>query len=323
MCYTANKSLNVQTQPCGLRIFGPAESHFATTVFCLLVVLSAFCQISEADEHSDHNPLFHTLVQTGVTSADDVPHRLPPPIMSDGHSPSAQDATLRAALAGKPLEPYLRQSVVAPHICQLSDGKTTDEYVIRKVDYWFIAYADIEKLDAGDFSITDDSTDVTTTAEILADALEARSIPKVATKSEHVLGEAFGHLRYRLLNKVELASVGHAFVSRQPNSIVAAGIVDPRFLSDKEFPNEWRPLERNEVGKISPGEPQPYRGGGGYIKATRLATHQGALFVEGHMVLIEPIGWFRGRNQLRGKLPGIIQNQIRDVRRSMLKASQK
>jgi hypothetical protein len=53
------------------------------------------------------------------------------------------------------------------------------------------------------------------------------------------------------------------------------------------------------------------------VKATRLAAPAGALFVEYHVVFLEPQGWFRGTNLLRSKLPIVAQDLVRKFRRRM------
>ena len=270
-----------------------------------------------------NNPVFKTLLVNGVTSTDGQSHRLPTPIMSDGLSAEQQDRAIRTALEGKthrtlPAEVGRRTAHMPtqrrPKDEQLHDSQRP--LLVHRIRGHRRAKT------GGTLHSKIRRPAKHPLAEIPLASLQSRQLDTPAPKSEFVLGEAYGHLRYRLLNKVELAATGRAYVSRQPDSILAAGLVDPRFRTDAEFPNQWRPLERNEVGNLIPGDPRPYDGGAGYLKTTRLAGHDDALFVEGHLLIIEPIDWFRGRNQLRAKLPAIIQSQIRDMRRAMLKASQ-
>ena len=293
-------------------------------IFCFSIFwLPSMSEHSVLAQHLVDNPVFRELRNEGIKTRDGQSHVLPEPMLADGLTAEEQTTVIEAALAGKPLENYVRKSVMAPHVCLLTDRAKTKDYAIRQVDYWFIAYSDWQNISADDFSATTDATDDTTTTEITNAELTTRSIPLPATPTDQILREGFGHVRYRLLNKVEVAATGRAIVTRQPESILAAGLVDPRFSGDDKYPNEWRPLTRNDVGKLEVGTPQPYDGGAGYVKATRLKSYDEAIFVEGHLFLIEPYAWFRGRNQLRGKLPAIIQSQIRDVRRALLKASQK
>jgi len=272
--------------------------------------------------HTNENHVLRQLILDGIQPADGQSFRLPAPMMSDDLSPQQQHELIKQNLAGRPIEGYLRNSVVAPHICQLTDVVKTDAFTIRQVDFWFIGYADLDKLASSQFAISSDA-DETTTQEIDNKALTARGLPTTAAAGGNVLSEAFGHVHYNLLNKVQLAATGRAFVTRSENSVLAAGIVDPRFRGDVEYPNQWQLLSPNDVGKLIAGDAQPYDGGGGYLKATWLSEPKGALFIEGHLLLVEPIGWFGGKNQLRAKLPAIIQAYIRSVRRALLKTSRK
>ena len=270
--------------------------------------------------HSNENHVLRQLILDGIQTAGGQSFRLPAPMMSDVLSPQQQHELIKQNLAGRPIERYLRNSVVAPHICQLTDAVRTDAFTIRQVDFWFIGYADLEQLTSSQFAISNEA-DGTTTQEIDNKALTARGLPTTAAAGGNVLSEAFGHIHYNLLNKVQLAATGRAFVTRSKNSLLAAGIVDPRFRGDVEYPNQWQLLSPDDVGKLVAGDAQPYDGGGGYLKATRLSEPKGALFVEGHLLLVEPIGWFGGKNQLRAKLPAIIQSHVRSVRRALLKTS--
>jgi hypothetical protein len=91
--------------------------------------------------------------------------------------------------------------------------------------------------------------------------------------------------------------------------------VDPRFDNDRQFPNRWLPLARDEAGTQKLGQPHPYHAAGGYLKATRLHEPAGAVLVEYHLVFDEPAGWFSGANLLRSKLPIVCQDGVRRFRR--------
>lgn len=272
--------------------------------------------------HKSENHVLQQLIVDGIETADGQSFQLPAPMMSDDLDPQQQQELIKQNLGGRPLDRYLRNSVVAPHICQLTDAVKTDKFTIRQVDFWFIGYADLDQLTSSEFAIASEA-DETTTQEIDNKALTARGLPTAAATGGNILGEAFGHINYNLLNKVQLQATGRAFVTRSENSLVAAGIVDPRFHGDAEFPNQWQPLTRDDVGQLVAGGAEPYDGGGGYLKTTRLSAPAGALFIEGHLLLVEPMGWFGGKNQLRAKLPAIIQSQVRSVRRALLKTSRR
>ncbi len=292
----------------------------AVTVLAVGAVAADEVSSEAGGIHTSENHVLRQLLIDGIRTADGQTFQLPAPMMSDDLSPQQQQDLIKQNLGGRPIDRYLRNSVVAPHICQLTDAVKTEAFTIRQVDFWFIGYADLEQLTSSQFVIFNEA-DETTTLEIKNKALTARGLPRTTDAGGNILSETFGHLRYNLLNKIQLAATGRAFVTRGESSIVAAGIVDPRFRDDAEYPNQWRRLSPDDAGKLVAGATQPYDGGGGYLKATRLSEPRGALFIEGHLLLVEPIGWFGGKNQLRAKMPAIIQSQVRSVRRALLKTS--
>ncbi len=109
----------------------------------------------------------------------------------------------------------------------------------------------------------------------------------------------------------------HTIVTRQPDSLLAATQIDPRFAKDSDFPNHWRKISRDDEGQRHLGPAQLYGGAGGYLKITRLHEPKGALFVEYHLIYTEPKGWFNGTDPLTTKLPAIIQSEVRTFRQEL------
>ena len=101
-----------------------------------------------------------------------------------------------------------------------------------------------------------------------------------------------------LFDMVEVSATRYAVLTKTPRSITLAAQVDPRFVGDEQYPNQWRAVTKDAVGKIVFGSPQPYAGAGFYVKATRLELPKDAIFVEYHSVFQEPAGWFEGQNTL-------------------------
>jgi hypothetical protein len=56
---------------------------------------------------------------------------------------------------------------------------------------------------------------------------------------------------------------------------------------------------------------------GSYAKATSLKEPAGAILLEYHMVYDEPQGWFNGANVIRTKLPVIVQDSVKKLRRKL------
>jgi len=124
---------------------------------------------------------------------------------------------------------------------------------------------------------------------------------------------------FTLLDKVRLQATTESTRSRTAESNIAASFLDPRFASDPEYPNQWRPVTRDDDGRRHLGSPQPYSGFGGYAKATRLVEPAGAVLIEYHAAFAEPQDWFGGTNLLRSKLPILAQIIVRQLRRGMEK----
>jgi len=154
--------------------------------------------------------------------------------------------------------------------------------------------------------------------ELTADQLRTRGI---TLADENANREGFSHVTYDLLEKVRIKATFRSFWSRTDQSIVAAVKLDPRFLGDAEFPNQWSLIERSGPGSET-GPASPYDGLGFYAKITRLQRPPDALFVEYHLMFAEPVPWFRGTNQLGAKLPAVVQHQVREARRKMMSASE-
>ena len=111
--------------------------------------------------------------------------------------------------------------------------------------------------------------------------------------------------------------------TRTAASLLSASRVDDRFAGDAEYPNAYRRLSRDELGKMTRGPWQPYHDAGAYLKATRLAEPPGALLLEYHAIFWEPHDWFDGANLLRSKLPTLMQSKVRWVRRKLRKGGEK
>jgi hypothetical protein len=109
--------------------------------------------------------------------------------------------------------------------------------------------------------------------------------------------------------------------TRSAESIILAAAIDPRFADDKEFPNRWWPMTRDDAGHSQQGPPQPYRAAGWYYKATELHEPAGAIFIEYHILYDEPRGWFDGANLLCSKLPLLVQEGVRKFRRQLAQES--
>jgi hypothetical protein len=275
----------------------------------------------QVNGHEELNPLYKDLRQAGIAVSGTRKSPLPAPSMADGLDARAQRAVIEK-VAGEDyaVEELVRRSVVAPHILRIRDITPADPQApARGVDAWFIAYGDLKTIANKEFL---DRLLNANREEGKARTLSAADLAKrgIAVGADQEKKESFGNIVFNFLDRVEISVTGQSYWSQSGESIVAASKLDRRFRSDGEFPNQWRPLTRNDDGKVEPGSPQPYDGAGYYVKITRLAEPKGALFIEGHLIFAEPVKWFGGANLLRSKLPPVIQAQVRSARRELIKA---
>jgi len=287
-------------------------------VLPLLLTLLAFG--TEAS-NLQANPIYRELLEVGVEVTADGRVRLPPPTMAEGlDGPGA-----RAAIAGipslhVPVDQLVRRSVVAPLVFRFRSVELPGVAVpVHGVDVWYVAYGKLGVFSRKEFLNQFLSMNRRDAMFHVLDAAELaeRKIPVESGASRR---ERYVHSVFPLMDRVELSVTSHICVSHTDDCLVFASALDGRFASDKEFPNWWRPIER-EGGRVERGPKNPYAGAGSYLKVTRLADPPGALFAEFHLVFVEPQQWFGGANLLRSKLPILIQSQVRDFRRRLAKAS--
>jgi hypothetical protein len=288
---------------------------------CCLIWLNS----SWADA-ADSNEILDALLTEGVKFNDGRLVRMPAPTMRDGLGPAEQKKAL-ASIADEnhPVEALVRPSVVAPFVLKIGEEKETKTARPRRIDLWFVAYADLSKI-----------SDETFLKQQVA--AEAKSEPRGSTSADgEVLteeqlrernidsapGERSLAGNFTLFDRVRLSGVMRAKLTRTDESVTLAGLLDPRFAKDAKYPNSWRPLERTDSGELRVGPPQPYPSAGWYAKATRLSEPKGAVFVEYHAVFDEPQGWFNGANLLRSKLPIVVQDGVRQFRRRMSAPAEK
>jgi hypothetical protein len=285
-------------------------------MFALLFAI--FSTAAGAGSHHDQNPVYRELLEAGVSSGTET-RKLPAPTLADGMSAANQaEAVEGLDEAPDSFDRLTRKSVVAPQVIRVPPvDSASDKTPLRTADVWFVVYAGLDAVADREFlaKLLQERPTDGGSHELSTDELHARGIaPPV---DDH---EAYGHLTYDLLDKVRLSVTVHSFWSRTDESIVAAVMLDPRFTGDKDFPNQWQPLE-GKGNNAKAGPPQSYEGLGFYAKITRLKQPAGALFVEYHAVFAEPTEWFHGTNQLGSKLPAVIQSQVREARRKMMQTA--
>jgi hypothetical protein len=267
-------------------------------------------------------PLLQELTEQGVVVQPGLVVRLPASPLPSGLDAAAQGAAIEKVAAQYPRELFLRRSVVAPFVLRMeSVNGSAGERVAQRVSVWFVAYGSLQAVRderllremAGSLKHRDEKS--AASAEPLRDD-ELRQRMLAATRKS---GEEEWYVRFTfpVLERLQVSGVLHLLEQASPDSVVLCALLDPRFAADREYRNHWRPLVRDERGDLSVGDPRPYAGFGGYAKATALRQPAGALFIECHAVFREPADWFGGANLLRSKLPLVIQDNVRTLRRKL------
>lgn len=272
-----------------------------------------------AQPHEQLNPLYKELLEPGLLVGPNIRAKFPPPTMPDGLDAAKQKAVITQLLGtDSSYDEFTRKSVVAPQLLKLRDIAPSDPQAPAKgVDLWFVAY--------GDFAATDDPNFLDRLVNVgrgegMGKSLTREDLAKrkIDLPPDAEKREGYGVVEFDFLDKVRIRSTGRATWSKTADSAVVAAVIDPRFVNDPEFPNEWRGLTKDATG-LKVGPPQAWSGAGLYLKITKLHEPAGALFIEQHVIFAEPTGWFDGANMLRSKLPPVVQNQVRNMRKEWLK----
>jgi hypothetical protein len=267
--------------------------------------------------HEEQNPLYKALRETGLPVGGDQKVKFPAPTMADGLDAAAQKKVIEGVIgADIPYGEFTRKGVNTPYIMKIHDIKANDPKLpIREVDVWFVAYGDFKLLEDDKFLdklVGADKGKGGKGGPLPPEELKKRGIAVKDPKRED-----YGTIEFDFLEKVHLRATGHAMWSRNAESVVAAAEVDPRFLNDKQFPNQWQSINKGAANPLGPAQPWP--GAGMYLKITQLKEPAGAMFIEQHVIFVEPQGWFGGENLLRSKLPHAVQDNLRSMRRELLK----
>lgn len=289
-------------------------------MYALVLAALAASPAQPQAKQEELNPLYKRLLDTGLPVGGDQKVNFPAPTMADGLDSAAQKKVIEGVIGTDyDYAEFTRKSVNAPYVMKIRDIKGAGPKApVRGVDVWFVAYGDFKLLQDDKFLdklvSADKGKGGNKGAPLKREDLAKRGIE---WKKEDQKREGYGTFELEFLAKVHLKGTGHAMWSRNAESVVAAAEIDPRFLNDKEFPNQWRSI--NKGAAVPLGPPQPWTGAGMYLKITRLKEPAGALFVEQHVIFVEPHGWFEGQNLLRSKLPIAVQDNLRTMRGELQK----
>lgn len=286
------------------------------------VLLAA--SIAVAAEPGEDNSVFNHLVQKGI-AVGDKSVKLPEPSMSPEADAKEQTEVIRRISAKKyDYAQFVRKSPVAPFMLEINTVGETGGDRVQKVDLWFVAYGTIAALTdeelLGEIAGSGSRSEQGESKELNVDELRQRDLKADSTDDRR---ESYSRTEAPLLDKVQISGIGHSVSTRTPKSILAASLLDPQFVDDPKYPNRWRPIVRETSGKTKLGDAHPYAGFGGYCQVVELQEPKGALFFEIHIAINEPHGWFNGENLLRSKLPIVMNDNVRSLRRKLAKKDER
>jgi hypothetical protein len=303
------------------------------------VVTSAMAMVSSVSAQGvANNSIFTDLLQRGVPFGGSF-RPLPPPTLPDGLNANQQKAAIDAVLALKASRPTYEaftdkaHNLNAPYVMVIDDLNPPfggGNQPGHSINLWFVAWGNLSAITDPKFLKAQFQPDPNNDR---IDVLQPNGLPMgIQTQNIPGGGDWFVHGQFMILSndqRVQVRGTAHVMETTNNDSGTLAAIVDPRFNQDPNFPNEWRPVQRNPNGQVVKGpngkallgDPSPYVSAGGYLKATKLIRPAGALLVEYHLVYDEPPGWFGGKNLLRPKLNTKAEDDVRMFRRKVSDAS--
>lgn len=268
------------------------------------------------------NPVYEHLVQEGIPINDQAV-KLPEPSLSAEADKEAQSEVVHGIAARKKYkyDDFVRKSPVAPFLLEINTaGEAGEGDRVQRIDLWFVAYGKLSDVTDEDLLgqlVGSGSENEKGESQSLSDKeLKERDLQVESTDDRR---ESYYQVDSPLLDKVRISGIGHGVTTREATRVLAASLLDPRFLDDPKYPNRWRSIVREPSGKKTLGKQSPYAGFGGYSQVVQLVEPKGALFIECHMAINEPHGWFNGTNLLRSKLPVLMQDNVRTLRRKLAK----
>jgi hypothetical protein len=284
----------------------------------LLRPIFLFCSVAVVSSgYADTPSLLLHLTTVGTEIPGVGPTPIKSPALVDEQDAATRAKALASIAGGAGWKRFSRKSVVAPVSIDLEYLKDTrGNRVGHLVHLAFVVHASLETLQDKDLmkqmfgqekaELDDETTD---SKEVTDQELSRLGINKGDNTS-------FVMVEIPLLEKVLARGVLQAQQSTARDILTIAIEADPRF-SDR---NAWARIvgEKNATD----GDWHPYQGAAGYLSISRLSETDGkglgsACLIESRFVIHEPKQWFSGSNLLRSKLPLMLQESARSLRRKL------
>ena len=217
----------------------------------------------------------------------------PAVVMADGLDADAQAEVIKSI--GRDFKDFTRDSINAPIDIEKAK-KSADGGAFRIYSYYFTAHATLKQV-----------SNENLLKKLFADSKEGKGQGKALAK---VGDDKYDYAEEEaMLKRVNLFLVLRSNEAKSDKSIYGGSLVIPED-PERKFKSAWSSVD-------TPDEKLPYYGMGLYTKATPLVAVEDCLFFEAHLVFYEPKPWFRGKNLLGAKLPIMIQDQVRSLRREL------
>ncbi|MCC9655394.1 hypothetical protein [Rhodopirellula halodulae] len=301
----------------------------AGVVWAWAFILS--CASLVADEG---NNLLQRLVGDGISLTETTNASIDRPTFLDADGKPVGDAEVEQALkqvarAGG-VARFVRDSVVAPVAIEMDSVRDdAGQRIGHVLNVTFVVHAALDVVRDSDaldqlMGLQEPAAEDAGEAKTLSEDELTKAGVASAMDDETSDDETYGRVRFPLLDRVLIQGVIHAESFRriegnEQDRVTIAWQLDPR------FENTWSPIKRDDLGQEVIGDAKAYQGIGGVIVATRLPpaiapSGKDATVVQARLVIHEPEAWFGGRNQLRSKLPLLIQDRVRDLRKKLAEA---
>ncbi len=288
----------------------------------------AACCVVQAKLEPAHaqNPVFKQVLEHGLDAGGKT-ITLPAPQLADGQTADAQrEALQKIAGSERGADDLLRDSVTAPFIIRIQDEKVTGA-TVREANLCFVVYGELDKIDPLREAVRADQKEVEVANMWFQNrSLKPDEIAAAGIKPANLgtgQSEWYVHVHARLLDRIEFEVTNRVTSSRSADSIIIASRTDPSFDKVEAFANGWKVVGTSRNSRGDASARQPYAGGMSYARIGRLALKPDALLVEMHMAFAEPDPWFQGSPILRSKFSVAAQDQIRTLRRELMKKRRK
>ncbi len=279
---------------------------------------------------AQENTIYKELMDKGVPLANGKTVKLPQPVMVDGLSAADQLAVIAKLVAPAQLNDFLAGRVSSPFTLIMKDNdilgaKPTDS-IGRRIDLYYVANGKLSTVSSEGFvkqQLDQGKNEKRGAAQYYTDdELKARNLTVINTDK---VKERYAHADIPLFGQVKVMGTGRGMRTSTPDSVLVDFVLDPRFVDDKQYPNQWQSGHQDKLGNTVYDPPKPYSGAGAYMKVTKLQEPPGLqnaperVFIEYHLVFDEPNGWFGGGNNLIAKLPNRFEADVRKFREDLKK----